>query len=284
MLLNGAPSEVRTLVAARREPLVLIHSPVALGVAGGFNLARTRAKGRLLLLLHDDSRIEPGAIEALAAAAAERPDGGLFASLILNPNRTLQSAGSLLWREGFTTVRWPRAAQPPVEQFRQREPIDYAGTCGLLVRTELFDAIGGLDEELFPGIYVGVDLCQATRHAGRSVLLEPRAQIVHEGGSHLGAIELQYVVERNRARFAAKWRNELERRPDTDLTPAGYEAANRRVWLAGARLRAEFERTPTSLVSRFRLDAVEQRRRLRRLGAEVGIGFRVWCEARAGAA
>lgn len=284
MLLNGAPSEVRALVAARREPLVLLHSPVPLGVAGGFNLARTRAKGRLLLLLHDDSRIEPGAVEALATAAGERPDGGVFAPLILHPDRTLQSAGSLLWREGFTTVRWPPGAQPALDRFRERDPLDYAGTCGLAVRTELFDTVGGLDEELFPGIYVGVDLCQATRRAGRTVLLEPRARIVHEGGRHLDPSEQRYVIERNRALFAAKWRSELDRRPDTDLTPAGYDAADRRVRLAGERLRDEFERAPAPLVPRFRLDPEEQRQRLRRLGAEVAIGYRVWCAAQAGAA
>src|SRR4051794_15805160 len=59
VVLNAATPETR--VAARGARTVV--SDVNLGVAGGFNLAREHARGRDLLLTHDDVLAAPGWVE-----------------------------------------------------------------------------------------------------------------------------------------------------------------------------------------------------------------------------
>jgi GT2 family glycosyltransferase len=58
-----------------------------------------------------------------------------------------------------------------------------AAPVSLLVRTTLWDFIGGLDEQFYPVYYVDVDLAIAMRKLGFVVLYQPNSRIRH----HLAA-------------------------------------------------------------------------------------------------
>ena len=276
VVLSGASPEVREVVASRREPLVVVASPVNLGVAGGYNRARSAARGRWLALVHDDVRIEPGWFGPLAETLLEHPEAGAVASLVLDPDGSLQSAGSLVWREGWTTVPWPAAEPPDPEAFVEVEPIDYGGTAAIVVRREVFDAVGGLDEELHPAYYVDVDLCLSIRQLGRTVLLQPASRVRHRRSSSTTARFREFLVLRNRQRMLRKWAAELAERPSVDLTPEGLARARERVRAEAAAIAREDASAPSPLPSRFSLDVEAQQLRLARLGAEIRRAYRIW--------
>ncbi len=204
VVLNGLePAVVDRLRSAHRD-VTFIRSPVNLGMAGSGNRARCEASGRFLVTLHDDATIEPGWAEALLQAAHDHPRAGAIGSKVLYPDGRLQSAGAILWRSGLTTPPWDGPA-PESSAVTATRPIDYCGTCALLIRAEAFDAVGGFDERIYPAYYVDVDLGLALRSKGYYVLCEPRSVIRHHRGSSSGTAIKRVAVARNREHLLRKW-------------------------------------------------------------------------------
>ncbi len=208
VVLNEAePASVGEVRAAHPD-VTFIPTPVNLGMAGSANLARRHASGRFLVTLHDDAVIEPGWAEALLAAAHAYPHAGAIGSKVLFPDGRLQTAGALLWRSGQTTPPWNGAA-PNAADIMTPRPVDYCGTCSLLVRTVVFDAVGGFDETIYPAYYVDVDLGLALRSQGYYVLCEPRSVIRHHRGASSGAALKQVASQRNRDYLLRKWKTAI---------------------------------------------------------------------------
>lgn len=209
VVLNAATDEVKALMSQQVSGAVVCDSPANLGVAGGNNRGRSLARGRYLALIHDDTEIQPQWLESLVGTAEAHPEAGAVASMVLYPDGKLQGAGAILWKEGLTSQAWgPVEAQP--EEFTSIRPVDYAGTSSILIRAETWDAIGGLDERLYPAYYIDVDLCMAIRKHGQIVLCDPRSRVFHRRGSSSGLAYRLFIASRNRELFASKWKEELE--------------------------------------------------------------------------
>jgi GT2 family glycosyltransferase len=187
----------------------VISSEVRLGLARAGNRGRREARGEFLALLHDDSEIEAGWLEALVAAADAHPEAGAFGGLVLFPDGTPQTAGVVLFRDGAAVPPWA-GDPPPAGTFARARPADFCGSNALLVRAEAWDAAGGLDERFFPAYFVDADLAMSLRQAGWSVLFEPRARNRHRRGASSRRDFQEWVSGRNRALFVAKWAKELE--------------------------------------------------------------------------
>jgi GT2 family glycosyltransferase len=204
VVLNGLEPAVVDRLRSTHRGVTFVHSPVNLGMAGSGNRARCEATGRFLVTLHDDATIEPGWAEALLEAAHEHPRAGAIGSKVLYPDGRLQSAGAILWRSGLTTPPWG-GTTPEARAFMAARPVDYCGTCALLIRAEAFDAVGGFDERIYPAYYVDVDLGLALRSKGYYVLCEPRSVIRHHRGSSSGTALKRVAVPRNREHLLRKW-------------------------------------------------------------------------------
>jgi O-antigen biosynthesis protein len=199
VVLNGAEEPVRE-AAARARGVKVVESVVNRGFGGGANLGRSVATGEFVVLLHDDAEPEPGWLDALVRCADERPEAGAVGSRVLNPDGTLQLAGAVLWRDATT-----RSVSGADGDFPERRVVDYAGSAALLVRAASWDAVGGMDEELYPAYYLDADLASALRARGEAVLYEPAARVRHERGASSGERMRTFLTARNRERFRAKW-------------------------------------------------------------------------------
>lgn len=254
----------------RRFPGVRILTPaVSLGLAAAANRARSQARGELLVLLHDDAEIEPGWLEGLVAAADEYPEAGAIGSLVLGLDGRLQSAGSILWCDGWTSPPWA-GAPPAPSHFASSRAVDYCGTASLLVRSTTWDASGGLDEELFPVYFVDVDLAMAVRRLGQVVRFDPRSRVRHHRGASTRPDFRQFVAERNHRRFVEKWRQEL-----AAFDPPDHQSE---IAVAGALARAERAGAIDAFVPRLaapasHFDAEAQERRQLELALDL---YRDW--------
>jgi len=208
VVLNNT-TEIQAAELARQFVGVTWRSTeVNLGLAGSGNLARSLARGELLLILHDDAEVEAGWMEALVLAADLNADAGAIGSKVLNPDGTLQSAGMILWNTALTSPPWAGPAPAPTA-FEQRRAVDYCGTSSLLIRRSTWDAVGGLDEQFFPAYYVDVDLAMAVRALGQYVLYEPASRIRHHRGASTGKRFREFVAAKNSRQFRAKWSSAL---------------------------------------------------------------------------
>jgi O-antigen biosynthesis protein len=233
VVLNGADEDV--LEAGRRlaGPRV-VESRWNLGFAGACNLGRAHARGELIVLLHDDAEAEPGWLAALVASAERHPEAGVIGSRILTAGgERLQLAGAVVFSDA-STASLGRGAAPDAPEHMAARPVDYCSSCSVLVRAQLWDAVRGLDELLFPGGYVDADLGMAAREAGWVVMYEPSSVARHaSGGSMTGGFKA-FAHARNRERFRAKWARALalQEPPSPDAEGAAERA------LARARARA----------------------------------------------
>jgi len=247
----------------------LVASPVNLGLAGAGNRGRSLARGELLVLLHDDAEIEPGWLEALLAAAEERPDAGAIGGCVLHPDGRLQNAGMILWRDGRASDAWAGTAPAP-SAFAARRAVDYCGTSSLLVRARSWDDVGGLDERFFPAYYVDVDLALALRQRGQTVLYEPGSRIRHRRAASSSPRFRRFVSTRNRALLLAKWGAALtDHEPAEPGSAPAVGRAIARAAAAGERLRGSFVPPSGAAVAPPPLDAALQERRSLTLALEL---------------
>jgi GT2 family glycosyltransferase len=211
VVLNGTSADAATRLRAMVSGVEIVASPVNLGLAGAGNLARTHARGEFILLMQDDTEALPGWMEALVAAADANPHAGAIGSKALGFDGQIQHAGAILWSNGLTAVYGTGGTM-----LNGVEPVDYCGTVSLLVRTSDWDAIGGLNEELYPAIYVDVDLCTALWQHGATVLCEPASQIHHHRHASTNPQYRQFLFDRNRVFIQRKWAAALEAREPYD--------------------------------------------------------------------
>ena len=236
VVLDRAPAGAAAAVEAAAPGVRVVSSAVRLGLARSGNRGRRRARGEFVALLHDDSEIEAGWLEALVSAARAHPEAGAFGGLVTFPDGTPQTAGDVLFRDGSTMPPWT-GSPPRAETFDRARAADYCGSNALLVRTAAWDAAGGLDPRFFPAYYVDVDLAMSLREAGRSVLFEPRARSRHRRGASSRRTFQAFVLARNRLTFVAKWRSALaDHEPWDGGSPESVSRALARAGALAARI------------------------------------------------
>ncbi len=128
----------------------------------------------------------------------------------------------------MTSPAWGNG-QPTQEYLSSVRAVDYIGTCSNLVRTSAWDAIGGLDEEIFPAYYVDVNLCMKLRQIGHTVLCNPASQLRHYQGASTNRRFQVFIDGLNRAYFIGKWSAELAaHEPYAPADPLAVARANER--------------------------------------------------------
>jgi O-antigen biosynthesis protein len=228
---NGTDADVvRTFVKSLRG-VRDIRASANLGFGGGNNFAAKRARGKYLVFLNDDTVTQRNWLEALVCTAEQMPEAGALGSRILFPDGTLQEAGGIIWSDGSTRPLG-RGAAPGSLAYSYLRRVDYASANGLLVRRELFEALGGFDSRFFPAYYEDTDLCLGIRHTlGSEVYYEPRSMIYHvEAASSPSNDFRAFLFRRNQELLAKKWAGALATyaRPEPDSTVAVERAVLRR--------------------------------------------------------
>jgi GT2 family glycosyltransferase len=206
---NGSVDGSADAIAERFPDVELIRAGVNLGFAGGNNAGIRRALDRgadWVLLVNNDATVEPGIVDALAAAAESRPDAGVLACKVLFADSDrLWYAGA-----GFNPYvgrsRHERFGKPD-EPGALRDTARATGA-GMAVSRAAIDKAGLLDEEFF--LYAeDLEWCLRIKAAGFAVVYVPEARVRHRvtassGGagsptaSYYEARNVLAVVERHR--------------------------------------------------------------------------------------
>ena len=134
-----------------------------------------------LWLLHDDSAPAPQALEELLLAVERAPS-----VTIAGTKQVDWENGRLLVDVGVSISRWAErvtlidADELDQGQYDARSDIFAVNSAGMLVRRDVWEALGGFDPAL-PGTGDDVDLCWRNRLAGHRVVVVPAAKVRHAG-------------------------------------------------------------------------------------------------------
>lgn len=167
----------------------LIENAVNVGFARANNQAIEVCQGELVLLLNPDTRVLPGALDAMIRFMDEHPKAGAAGSRVLNPDGTLQTScypAPTLGRELWRLLHLDRLRAYGVYDMagwdaRHSREVDAVLGASLLARRSVLDQVGALDSAYF---FTGeeIDLCHRIRSAGWSIHWVPQAEIIHYGG------------------------------------------------------------------------------------------------------
>jgi GT2 family glycosyltransferase len=183
-----------------------------LGFLHSCNRAAQEARGEYLLFLNNDTQVQGGWLDHMLALFGRDDQVGLVGAKLLFPNGRLQEAGGIVWRDG-SGYNYGRYDDPSKPEYNHVREVDYCSGACIMIEAPLFQQLGGFDARYAPAYYEDTDLAFRVRQAGRKVLYQPKAVVVHHEGVSNGidtcsGIKAYQVV--NQAKFRERWRKELE--------------------------------------------------------------------------
>lgn len=171
------------------------------------------SRGKYICFLNNDTTVEPGWLDHLVSRAESDDTIGVVGAKLVYPNGTLQEAGGIIFRDG-TGWNYGRNENPADGKYNYVRDVDYCSGAALLVRADIFRAIGGFSETFAPAYYEDVDLCFAARSLGYRVVFEPRSVVIHYEGVSSGtdtSSGVKKYQEINLPKFRNKWAGVLGR-------------------------------------------------------------------------
>lgn len=207
-LLEGFAAAVR---AASAKVAEVLFTGFNSGFAAGNNYGIRRALSLgadYVLLLNDDTAVAPDFLERLLTEAARNPEAGM-----LGPRILYFSEPERIWFSGARfdgaacAYSFPGADGKEADYGHAApEETDYMTACAVLVRRELLENIGLLDESYFM-YWEDADWGLRASEAGFKSLVVPAAKIWHKVSASSGGADSPikaYYKARNRLVFAAR--------------------------------------------------------------------------------
>lgn len=186
--------------------LRIIRNRKNLGFAGGNNTGIRSAKGEYIILLNNDTWVEPTWLEELAKASGWDARFGMWASRVYSYFRRdqIEAVGELIYWDGLNRARGQY--EKDRGQYESIEEIFFPPGCGGMYRKKVFDEIGLFDEDFFAygdDAEIGV----RARMAGWKCLYVPSAVVYHKNSGSTGQYSSfkAFYVERNRFWITLKY-------------------------------------------------------------------------------
>lgn len=190
--------------------------PEICGITNGYNLGFAKAcnqgfrasSGKYIVFLNNDTLVTEGWLEPLVNCVEKNSTIGAAASKLLYPfTNIVQHAGICFTeREGCLEpchiYYRQRDSYAGVNKTRQFQAI--TGAC-LLVKREVFERIGGFDEQ-YLNSHEDIDLCLRIGEAGLRIMYCPESLVYHYESVTEGRLD---NVVKSRDRFYRKWQGKL---------------------------------------------------------------------------
>ena len=203
---NGSKDGSANMVKQRFPMMDLIEEKENFGFSKGTNIgikyAITKYNPDFILLLNNDIEIREGKWLNILVEITNKDGVGIASCKLLNPDGTIQYAGSIL-----TVFGW---RQYTSDIFTEDTPMDMViGAC-FLIKREVIETIGLLDEGFTPYFWEETDYCARARKAGYKIIYTPRTTVIHYGSVSLGDLLKKsesydyvrfYVSQKNRIRY-----------------------------------------------------------------------------------
>ncbi len=161
------------------------------GFAKGYNEALKKVKSPYYVLLNSDVETTPGWIEPMIELMEKDPKIGACQPLVLDQRNKENfeyagAAGGYLDKWGFPFCRGRifNTLEKNVGQYDNVSEIFWASGAAMLVRSQLYHHLEGLDEDYFAH-QEEIDLCWRVKRAGYKIMVQPASIIYHYGGGTL---------------------------------------------------------------------------------------------------
>ncbi len=208
---NASADKTLEQLSSYKDPRIcLIANPQNLGIAEGNNQGIRSALAAgcgSVLLLNNDTEFGPSLLEDLTSGLQAHACDMSAPKILFHDNqRTIWSAGG-----GFNPLKGYAGfhyglGQIDRGQFDEARSVKHAPACCLLIRKEVFEQIGLMDDLYF--VYLDdTDFCYRAMRAGLKLVYLPSANLLHKASSLTGGPESEFSVRyrtRNQIYFILK--------------------------------------------------------------------------------
>jgi GT2 family glycosyltransferase len=208
---NGSTDGTHELM--RNERIIFVSSTVNRGFPAACNLGMRLSRGDTVLLLNDDVMVGPGWLDRMLACLYREEGIGMVGPM------TNYASGRQQTDLPYTTLKEMAELFQRDHADQQVEVRRLVGFC-LLMKRELLNTVGLLDEQFSPGHYEDDDLCYRARLAGYRLMIAMDSFVYHRGSasfSKQGDEALGKLLEINKWKFMEKWQVD----PASLIDPAG---------------------------------------------------------------
>ncbi len=205
---DGTPAQL----VAKFPQVRLIVNPDNRGFAAACNQAIAVSRGRYCFLLNPDTIVPPNGLDELVRFADDYPKAGVIGPRLVYPDGSLQyscrrfpTVSAAIFRgtflepliPGAKSVRYYLMSDWDHSEARQ---VDWVSGAAMLIRRELLEDIGLLDEGFFWGSE-DVDFCLRAHQAGWEVVYTPNPEIIHAVGHSAQQVELSTLLHTHQSMY-----------------------------------------------------------------------------------
>jgi GT2 family glycosyltransferase len=200
---NGSEDGSVEMVRVDFPQVMLIINSTNEGFARPNNVGMNTSTGRCVLLLNSDTVVHPGAIAELKVFLDTHADVGACGPMLLNPDGTVQHSV-----KGFPSI-WTHACdmlfldrlfphsrlfgrgEMAYFPYEQTQEVDHLMAAAFLVRREVIDQVGLLDER-FSIYYNDMDWCYRMRGHGWKIYYVHSARVTHYLGQTIAQVNKEF--------------------------------------------------------------------------------------------
>ena len=197
LVVNGLEDQSLIKFVDELENVKIIKNNLNVGVARAWNMGRHFAEGEFLLYLNDDVRVASSAISEMKKTFESKEKVGIV---------------------GPKGAKWENCEHVEFVGENSIEEASAIAGFAFMVKTEIFDEIGGFDNAYTPAGFEEIDFCFKAIQAGYHCIVNPAIDITTEPRHGISAlntnikylnseINTQDLNARNRDYFESKWKN-----------------------------------------------------------------------------
>ncbi len=201
---NGSHDDSSTYFKKNYAYVSLITIKENIGFTGGNNVGMKEAlkqNADYVLMLNNDTVVEPVFLNKLVEAAEEDKITGIFGPKILYYSKPYK-----IWSAGGNFIPFIGKArtiginEEDGEQYDQKKEVAWVTGCAMFIRRSVLEKIGLLEEKYFSN-YEDIDFCLTAKKKGFKILYVPKAIIYHKIAKDWGGLDsplyIYYQVRNN---------------------------------------------------------------------------------------
>lgn len=184
---NNSSDGSAEMVKNEFKEVKLIANKENAGFARANNQVLKEAKGRYILLLNPDMRVLPGTIEGMVGWMDAHPEAGVAGCRLVKENGGIVPhvrRFPAVWDQLAIILKLPHLFPAVLNKYLLKE-FDYSKEAEVdsirgsffMIRREVIDKLGGLDERYFVW-FEEVDYCRQAKRAGWKVMYAPEVKCV----------------------------------------------------------------------------------------------------------
>jgi N-acetylglucosaminyl-diphospho-decaprenol L-rhamnosyltransferase len=206
---NGSTDGSQAMLREKYPEVLIIQNEGNVGLGRASNQGIEATWGRYVLLLNNDTLVNGPSLDAMVEFLEVNPRVGAVGGQLLNPDGSVQACYNnftTLSEEFLVATRLGerfRPGYPAIMKADDVKSVDWLGSACLMLRRDMLDQVGLLDEEYF--IYGDeLDIQYRMKKAGWEIYYLPQATTIHYGGRSMDRWPRRKMVYRGKMLFYAK--------------------------------------------------------------------------------